>query len=163
MTISKLLPPAILYLAVPLPLPKQLQLSTVVHFRGVFDEFANSNSTNVQDVLDDLDAAIGAGSVIEVCSNLIEVHPRFFYRWSINSIGKICNTKYKLGTRQLPQFLGQRTQHCFTMVMGQISTTRPLQFGSRKLINLQLNWETFYLTQTVLVNIGIGTTLPATC
>lgn len=29
---------------------------------GVFDEFANSNSANVQDVLDDLDAAITAGS-----------------------------------------------------------------------------------------------------
>ncbi len=29
---------------------------------GVFDEFANSNAANVQDVLDDLDAAIGAGA-----------------------------------------------------------------------------------------------------
>jgi len=29
---------------------------------GVFDEFANSSATTVQDVLDDLDAAIGAGS-----------------------------------------------------------------------------------------------------
>ena len=29
---------------------------------GAFDEFANSSSTNIQDVLDDLDAAIGAGS-----------------------------------------------------------------------------------------------------
>lgn len=29
---------------------------------GTFDEFANSNSTNVQDVLDDLDSAIGAGA-----------------------------------------------------------------------------------------------------
>jgi len=30
---------------------------------GVFDEFTNSNSTNVQDVLDDLDAAISSGMV----------------------------------------------------------------------------------------------------
>jgi len=29
---------------------------------GVYDEFSNSNATNVQDVLDDLDAAIGSGS-----------------------------------------------------------------------------------------------------
>ncbi|MEZ6255404.1 MAG: hypothetical protein R3B92_01335, partial [Patescibacteria group bacterium] len=29
---------------------------------GTYDEFANSNSTNVQDVLDDFDAALGAGA-----------------------------------------------------------------------------------------------------
>ncbi|MFA6016423.1 MAG: hypothetical protein WC742_15295, partial [Gallionellaceae bacterium] len=29
---------------------------------GAFDEFANSNSTNIQDVLDDFDAAIGSGA-----------------------------------------------------------------------------------------------------
>ncbi|MGH9857721.1 MAG: hypothetical protein ACRD4B_07755, partial [Acidobacteriota bacterium] len=36
---------------------------------GVFDEFANSSATNVQDVLDDFDAAIGAGSSKWTASN----------------------------------------------------------------------------------------------